>query len=95
MKQYFFTGVKPPDFLNDYDVLGFDVDHTMVKYNVVELTKHIIKVHLSFLYDAGYPKDVLNFDYDKINVYLNNAVWDIKRGIILKLGEGCEVTHAV
>lgn len=27
--------------------------------------------------------------------YLNNAVWDIEKGTILKLGEGKEIMHAV
>ena len=34
LKPYFWTGESAPHLLKDYDVIGFDVDHTFVKYNV-------------------------------------------------------------
>ena len=34
LKKYFFRGVDPPSLLSDYDAVGFDMDHTVVKYNV-------------------------------------------------------------
>lgn len=34
IKKFFFQGKSPPDILQDYDVLGFDVDHCLVKYNI-------------------------------------------------------------
>lgn len=37
VKKHFFQGVEPPRLLTDYDVLGFDADHCMVKYHNVEL----------------------------------------------------------
>ena len=41
LRYHFFTALDPPD-ANDYNVFGFDLDHCLVKYNVVELTKLII-----------------------------------------------------
>ncbi len=44
----------------------------------------------------GYPKEIIEFDYDKgLPVCLDNAVWDIAQGTILKLGQNKEITHAV
>jgi hypothetical protein len=37
VKQHFFQGVQPPNLLTDYDAIGFDADHCLVKYNVREL----------------------------------------------------------
>lgn len=34
LKKFFFQDKSPPDILQEYDVLGFDVDHCLVKYNV-------------------------------------------------------------
>lgn len=41
IKKYFFTNISPPKIL-DYDVLGFDVDHCMVKYKVEPLARFLI-----------------------------------------------------
>ena len=34
VKELFFPGVEKPDLCLDYDVLGFDADHCLVKYNL-------------------------------------------------------------
>ena len=36
IKQCYFTDRVKPNLLEDYDVIGFDVDHCLVKYNVKE-----------------------------------------------------------
>jgi hypothetical protein len=44
----------------------------------------------------GYPEEILKFDYQKhLSSALNNAVWDIQRGNVLKLGMEREITHAM
>ena len=68
-----------PDLLLDYDVIGFDADHSLVKYDVVEFAKLVTR---SFLEDMhaiyGYPKEITEFDYENnLGTHLNNAVWDI------------------
>ena len=43
LKQIFFPDRSPPDLLRDYHVLGFDADHCLVKYNVINLSKLMTK----------------------------------------------------
>ena len=51
------------------------------------MTKLLVQGHLDELVSAkGYPETISEFHWEKnMNVYLNNAVWDIKNGTILKL----------
>jgi hypothetical protein len=75
--------------LDDYDVIGIDFDNCLAQYNNKELGANIIMDHLNDLqtHFEGYSKEILNFDYDNM-LMLNNAVWDIEWGTILKLSEG-------
>ena len=34
IKELFFKDKHPPNLSQDYDAIGFDADHCMVKYNV-------------------------------------------------------------
>lgn len=78
-------------------MIGFDTEHTLVKFNNIEITKLLISGHLKALVDEyNYPEAILDFDYDKhIDLALNNAVWDIENGLILKLSGDCEIFHAL
>ena len=55
LKQYFFTDKPVPNLLQEYDAVGFDADNCFVKYNVVALSRLIIKEYLADLHE--------NFDY--------------------------------
>jgi hypothetical protein len=33
-----------PNLVNDYDVIGFDADHCLVKYNVRNLMNHVMVI---------------------------------------------------
>lgn len=57
----------------------------------------LVEGHLEALHkDLGYPEEITKFDYEKhLSSILNNAVWDIQRGNVLKLGAEKEVTHAM
>lgn len=83
--------------LTDFDVIGFNTEHTLVKFNNIELTKLLISGHLKALHEQyEYPEVILDFDYDKnINLCLNNAVWDIENGLILKLSGEKEIFYAM
>jgi hypothetical protein len=35
LKNFFFKNQKPPNLLTDYDAIGFDADHSMVKYKLI------------------------------------------------------------
>jgi hypothetical protein len=80
--------LKAPDLMQDYDVLGFNVEHCMAPFNQEELTKVLCESYLTYLHSQkGYPDDILDFNYANVNVTMNNAVWDIKNGNVLKLDE--------
>lgn len=55
VKQYFFKDRQPPNLLTDYDVLGFDADHCLVKYNVRAVVELLIKCELEDLHELSYP----------------------------------------
>jgi len=46
IKDIFFKGVQPPNLSKDYDAIGFDADHCLVKYNVKAVVTHLIKLQL-------------------------------------------------
>lgn len=58
IKKYFWTDIPPPNLLKDYDVLGFDADHCMVKYNIKELLELLVSSELEGLVELGYPKEL-------------------------------------
>lgn len=59
MKAHFFTDKSQPNLIEEYDVLGFDADHCMVKYNVKELMTHINNITANDLQMRdGYPKEL-------------------------------------
>jgi hypothetical protein len=49
VKKHFFTYQEAPNLL-EYDAIGFDLDHCLVKYNVDALTALLIKGHLDELH---------------------------------------------
>ena len=48
------------DQLGEFDVVGFDADHTLVRYKVQELTKMIDAAYMKTLLEhcEGYPEDI-------------------------------------
>ena len=84
-----------PDLCQDYQVVGFDADHCIVKYNVKHLAKWMSKVLGEDLHRAGYPEEITQMDMTFCDMGLNNAVWDIENRTFLKLVEGKEVARAI
>lgn len=85
VKKHFFTGKEQPN-LAEYDVIGFDADCCIVKYNTRALMVHINEItgrdmHLA----GGWPEQLAHFDDKTIGMAMNCAVWDIERGNIIKL----------
>ncbi len=83
--------------LTDYDALGFDADHCMVKYNIKELVQFLVKIELEEFVELGYPKSLLeemDFEND-ISMCMNATVFDVDNGLVIKLAEGLEVTQAM
>lgn len=66
LKPHFFEDKTVPDLVKDYDVIGFDTDNTLVKYNIKNLARLLIESYLTELNESfGYPASILDFDYDK------------------------------
>ena len=98
VKQHFFQDILPPNLYKDYDVIGFDADHCIVKYNVAEIVKFLVEIELEDFLSYGYPKEITDFTYDEegqIQVCLNGSIFDIENGLVIKMAEGQEVIRAM
>ena len=95
VKKYFYQGVAPPNLL-DYDAIGFDADHCMVKYHNRELVSFLIKIEMEEFVEMGYPASLADFNYEEdLEMCLNASIFDIDRGLVIKLAEGKEVVQAM
>ena len=84
-----FAGRVPPNFANDYDVLGFDADHCLVKYNIPKLAALMSEITSKDLHEQlDYPEQIKLVPEALYGISLNNTVWDIEHRNLLKLGEG-------
>lgn len=53
-------GVEKPNLCKDYDVLGFDVDHCLVKYNIRPLVQLMAKNMGEDLIElANFPEEIM------------------------------------
>jgi hypothetical protein len=89
LKPMFFANQLPPDILKDYDCIGFDADHCIIKYKTAEMLDTLIVGSLNALLAdyKGYPEDILKFDWKNKNMWMNATLWDIDKGMLLKLGK--------
>ena len=76
------------------------MDNTLVKYNIKDSTKHVFEETLDDLHENfNYPEIVKASLFASMKnskfIYMNNAVWDVDKGTMLKLAEGCIITQAV
>ena len=56
------------------------------------VTEMLTELHRGF----KYPREILDFDFkNSLGVFLNNAIWDIEHGTVLKLCEGRYISHAI
>lgn len=60
----------------------------------------IVQIELEDMHKhLGYPKEILDFDWsvdsESMGQCLNYGVWDLEKGTVLKLGEGCKVLRAM
>ena len=95
IKPLLFPGRVPPNFSNDYDVLGFDADHCLVKYNLPNLAVLLSQITSKDLHEQmNYPEQIKNVPEALYGISLNNTVWDIEHRNLLKLGEGKLVVQA-
>ena len=64
VKKYFYTDKTPPNFTKDFDAIGFDADHCLVKYTIQEVTKLLVKISLKDMVIDGWPEEITDFDVD-------------------------------
>ena len=66
-------------------VIGFDMDHTLVRYNSDKFEELTFNISLEKLIkDKGYPKDIKNFKFD-FNRAIRGLIVDKANGNILKV----------
>jgi hypothetical protein len=71
---------------NDYDCVGFDLDNTIVKYNVKNMIYHEYEVLSKFLTKRGYSKEYLFKPLDDEADFLQKGlILDFERGNLLRV----------
>lgn len=80
--------------LKDYDIVGFDLDGTLLRYNLREMSAMIYQVLKQFLVEEkGYKKELLdlplNVDFLQKGLFLDGP-----RGNILKLSNEAQILRA-
>ena len=89
--------LKSLEELGEFDVIGFDIDHTLVRYNVANLARIIEKWCMKTLMKdcEGYPDNLLEYCEDNsIDIALNGAILDYNNDIFIKLSEDCRIMRA-
>lgn len=70
----------------DYDCIGFDLDNTIVKYNVKNMIYHEYEVLSEFLVSRGYSKEFLLKPIDEGADFMQKGlVLDFERGNLLRV----------
>jgi hypothetical protein len=84
--------------LTEYDAIGFDFEHCLVNFDMVEMAKLVVSIHFKELHrNYKYPVELLKeFDFDKhLGVITSCVVWDLETGFLLKLGKGKKINYAI
>ena len=95
VKELFYPDKQMPSMSN-YNVIGFDADHCLVKYNLPALMTHIATILAEDLHECDYPQQILDWDRSDLEFCMNNTVFDVVRGNLLKLVENkvvCKAYH--
>lgn len=88
--------MKPQEFsLENYDCIGFDLDHTICTYRLKPLMNLIYRTLASFLIDKyDYPRTLINFDDSSFSFAQKGIVLDKRRGNFLKLDNQYRIIKA-
>lgn len=80
--------------LMDYDIVGFDLDGTLLRYNLQEMTKLICSVLKDFLVkQKGYSRALLEVPFD-MDFLQKGLILDGPRGNVLKLSNEAIILRA-
>ena len=81
--------------LEEYDVIGFDVDHCLVQYNVPNLHQMTYRALTETLItERGYPRILQDLTVEQWNFPENALICDYSTGCTLKLGENNRILRA-
>ena len=99
LKRKHFTSLEciQDDYLEQFDVIGFDVDHTLAIYNVKELVTLLYIAFSEYLIESkGYPKEIA-YDVNKEFVFKyaqSDIILDVVNGNALKLSSDKTIVKA-
>ncbi|XP_064487413.1 5'-nucleotidase domain-containing protein 1-like [Ornithodoros turicata] len=80
--------VREPTFsIDDYDAVGFDLDHTLARYRLKKLYKVVYDSVRTHLHLKGYPDSHLGSYADGIRFFQKGLIVDKCNGNILKLDD--------
>lgn len=72
--------------LANYDCIGFDLDNTVVRYNVKNMIYHEYRVLSEFLIERGYSKEFLAKPFEEgVDFMQKGLVLDFERGNLLRI----------
>jgi 5' nucleotidase family len=74
--------------ISDYDCIGFDLDNTLVRYNITNMVKLEYDVLAKYLVEQkGHAKEFLYKPYDEgVDFLQKGLILDFHRGNLLRLG---------
>ena len=74
--------------INDYDCIGFDLDHTLCRYETYNLVKLVYQLLSDYLVEKkGYDPDICKSPLeDDLHLIVKGLTLDCERGNILRLG---------
>uniref|UniRef100_A0A8D0DN29 5'-nucleotidase domain-containing protein 1 n=1 Tax=Salvator merianae TaxID=96440 RepID=A0A8D0DN29_SALMN len=81
--------------LADCEVIGFDLDHTLCRYNLVETARLIYESFAQYIVkERGYDKDLLDVSPESWDFCFKGLVLDMEEGNFLKLAADGTVLRA-
>uniref|UniRef100_A0A8C1TAW1 5'-nucleotidase domain-containing protein 1 n=1 Tax=Cyprinus carpio TaxID=7962 RepID=A0A8C1TAW1_CYPCA len=81
--------------LSECDVIGFDLDHTLCRYNLKETSRLIYESFARYLVEhKGYDKDLLHLTPATWDFCFKGLVVDLEEGNLVKLAEDGTVLRA-
>lgn len=80
--------------ISDYNCVGFDLDNTLLRYNITNMMKMEYEVLANYMVEKkGYSGEFLYQDID-LDFMQKGLIVDFARGNILKMGHGAVILRA-
>lgn len=76
--------------IEDYQAVGFDMDHTLARYKLKNLLPLLYKaMSLTLVHKKSYPQEIFLTEQEEHTYYgfITKATFDTKTGYLLKLGK--------